>query len=83
VTAVVRSLVELARRWQALVIAEGIETTEQLQIVRDLGIDAGQGYLLGRPGPLQLVGELDMDHLDPRAGQPWWGRTARPLVKAS
>jgi diguanylate cyclase (GGDEF)-like protein len=83
VTAVVRSLVELARRWQALVIAEGIETAEQLQIVRDLGIDAGQGYLLGRPGPLQLVGELDMDHLDPRAGQPWWGRTPRPLVKAS
>jgi diguanylate cyclase (GGDEF)-like protein len=84
VTGVVRSLVELARRWQALVIAEGIETGEQLQIVRDLGIDAGQGYLLGRPGPLQLVGELDMEHLGSSAGQPWWGRRAgpRPLVKA-
>ena len=41
---------ELAGRWGAFVIAEGIETPEQLLVVRRLGVSAGQGYLLGRPG---------------------------------
>jgi EAL domain-containing protein (putative c-di-GMP-specific phosphodiesterase class I) len=31
------------------VVAEGIETPEQLAILRRYGCDAGQGYLLGRP----------------------------------
>jgi hypothetical protein len=30
-------------------VAEGVETAEQLQVIRDLEIGAGQGYLLGRP----------------------------------
>ncbi len=47
--AVLRSLRELAARWQAYVIAEGLETASQLRMVRELGITAGQGYLLGRP----------------------------------
>ena len=46
---VVRTLKDLADRWGALVIAEGVETPEQLTFVRSLGIRAGQGYLLGRP----------------------------------
>ncbi len=33
-------------------IAEGIETQEQLDLLRDLGWENGQGFLLGRPGPL-------------------------------
>lgn len=32
-------------------IAEGIETNEELAAVRELGIQLGQGYLLGRPQP--------------------------------
>ena len=31
------------------VIAEGIETQQQLDALRDLGCDVGQGYLLARP----------------------------------
>ena len=46
---IVRTLRDLADRWGALVIAEGIETPAQLDVVRSLGIGAGQGYLLGRP----------------------------------
>ncbi|MGZ8528400.1 MAG: EAL domain-containing protein, partial [Candidatus Limnocylindrales bacterium] len=46
---VVGALQDLARRWGASVIAEGIETPAQLRIVRELQIGAGQGYLLGRP----------------------------------
>ncbi len=48
-TSVVVALQDLARRWGASVIAEGIETAAQLRVVRDLEIAAGQGYLLGRP----------------------------------
>ena len=33
-------------------IAEGIETKDELETLRMLGVDLGQGYLLGRPGPL-------------------------------
>jgi EAL domain-containing protein (putative c-di-GMP-specific phosphodiesterase class I) len=33
------------------VVAEGIETAEQLDTVRGLGIEEGQGYLLARPMP--------------------------------
>ncbi len=34
-----------------LSIAEGIETKEELQALRQIGINAGQGYLLSRPAP--------------------------------
>lgn len=49
--AVLRSLRDLAGRWGAAVIAEGLETVSQLRMVRELGMSAGQGYLLGRPAP--------------------------------
>src|SRR3970282_2204756 len=56
---VLTSLVGMARRWGALTIAEGVETAEQLRMIRGLEIDAAQGYLLGRPG--QITGFVDMD----------------------
>ena len=48
---VLRSIVEMADRLGATTIAEGVETSGQLRTARRLGITAGQGYLLGRPGP--------------------------------
>ena len=51
-SAVLGSVVELATRTGALVIAEGVEHGSQLVQLRALGIQAGQGYHLGRPGPL-------------------------------
>ena len=50
VRSVLGSLVDLAGRWDALVVAEGVETPAQLALTRELEIGAGQGYLLGRPG---------------------------------
>lgn len=35
----------------ATVLAEGIETSEELAVVRSVGIDYGQGHLLGEPRP--------------------------------
>ncbi len=43
------AMIRYAHDLGVLVIAEGIETVEELQIVRELGADLGQGYLLARP----------------------------------
>jgi diguanylate cyclase (GGDEF)-like protein len=42
-------IVDLARKLDLDVIAEGIETPAQLAALRALGVEFGQGYLLGRP----------------------------------
>ncbi len=49
-----RSIHELAVRTGARVIAEGIETDGDLAVIQELGIDFGQGFLLGRPAPQPL-----------------------------
>jgi EAL domain-containing protein (putative c-di-GMP-specific phosphodiesterase class I) len=46
------SLVEFARTIESQVTAEGIETREELDLLRNLGVAYGQGYFLGRPEPL-------------------------------
>ncbi|MGH2654475.1 MAG: EAL domain-containing protein [Actinomycetota bacterium] len=40
----------------ASILAEGIETAEELQTLRTLGVTLGQGYFLGRPVPLPETG---------------------------
>ncbi len=47
--AFVRNIVSLAKATGARIVAEGIETQEELQLCQELGADYGQGYLLGRP----------------------------------
>lgn len=39
----------------AEIVAEGIETAEELETLRALGVPYGQGYYLGRPGPYPPV----------------------------
>lgn len=46
------SLKSLAGRAGAVSLAEGVETPEELAMLRSLGIEAGQGYLFGRPEPI-------------------------------
>jgi hypothetical protein len=41
-----------AERSGTIILAEGIETPEHVEIARALGADYGQGWLFGRPGPL-------------------------------
>jgi EAL domain-containing protein (putative c-di-GMP-specific phosphodiesterase class I) len=50
--AIVAAMRHFADDMGITVVAEGIEREEQLMVLRDIGIDCGQGYLLGRPGPL-------------------------------
>lgn len=47
--AVVSAFSTLAERSNALSLAEGIETEEELAMLRSLNISAGQGYFFGRP----------------------------------
>jgi EAL domain-containing protein (putative c-di-GMP-specific phosphodiesterase class I) len=47
----IRSIVDLAHSMRMRVIAEGIEERSQLELVKELGVDEVQGFLLGRPSP--------------------------------
>lgn len=49
--AVLRASVEMARALDCRVVAEGVETAAQLQLLAGLGVTYVQGYLLGRPMP--------------------------------
>ncbi len=47
----VRSTIEFARMNNIMVLAEGVETSNELRMVIDLGVDLIQGYYTGRPVP--------------------------------
>lgn len=61
----IAALVGFAHDLGAKVVGEGIETTDERRILEDLGVDFGQGYLLGRPGP--LAGHLRTGPRAPRS----------------
>jgi len=48
----IQALQQIAAIFDTALVAEGIETEDDLRVLRDLGISYGQGYLLGRPAAL-------------------------------
>ena len=48
---IVRGIISLGHERRRHIVAEGIETPEQLRWLHDAGCDFGQGFLLGRPMP--------------------------------
>lgn len=64
--ALVGALIRYAHDLDVRVIAEGIETREELKIVHDLGADLAQGYFLARPAaePASLSAEARAYFLD-------------------
>jgi predicted signal transduction protein with EAL and GGDEF domain len=54
-TPITRAVVALGAALGLLVIAEGVETSDQLTFLRSLGCEAVQGFLLGAPQPAALV----------------------------
>jgi diguanylate cyclase (GGDEF)-like protein/PAS domain S-box-containing protein len=54
----VRSIIGLAHNLGLTIVAEGVETTDQLKTLRDLKCDYLQGYLTGRPMPMDALIEL-------------------------
>jgi diguanylate cyclase (GGDEF)-like protein len=61
-----QAILGVGRSLSLKVIAEGIETEEQLETLRSMGCEMVQGYLLGRPVPAEVVERL----LAPRRGSP-------------
>ena len=49
---IVASIIAMAHAVGLDVVAEGIETSHQLAVLRSLGCDHGQGYYLGKPAPI-------------------------------
>jgi EAL domain-containing protein (putative c-di-GMP-specific phosphodiesterase class I) len=57
-TSIITAIVGLARQLGLSVVAEGVETTTQLNTLRDLKCDLIQGYLVGRPMQMDAPTEL-------------------------
>ena len=55
---IVQAVIALAHGLGIEVVAEGIETTGQLERLRDLICDRGQGYLFARPQPPDTLGPI-------------------------
>jgi diguanylate cyclase (GGDEF)-like protein/PAS domain S-box-containing protein len=65
-TAIVAAVIALAKNLGLDVVAEGIETHEQLAVLHQLACPYMQGYLLARPRPIQgALDLLDSPALDP------------------
>lgn len=61
--AIVRSTIDLAHSLDLTVVAEGVETLAQWNALDALGCDTAQGYLVGKPMPIETFGE-------------WFGRSS-------
>jgi EAL domain-containing protein (putative c-di-GMP-specific phosphodiesterase class I) len=56
--AIVRAVIGLGHGLEMSIVAEGVETLEQLGFLADQGCDAVQGYFIGRPAPIGQYGVL-------------------------
>lgn len=53
--ALIRAVADFARGIDSWLVAEGVETEHERATLRELGVEYGQGYLLGRPAPLDVA----------------------------
>jgi EAL domain-containing protein (putative c-di-GMP-specific phosphodiesterase class I) len=56
--AIVQAILSLAHSLEMQVVAEGVESADQVEILRELGCDVIQGFLWGRPQPAARVPEI-------------------------
>ncbi|VDR26048.1 Bacteriophytochrome cph2 [Raoultella terrigena] len=52
---IVRLIISMGKSLHMRIVAEGVETDEQLKSLQQLGCDLVQGYLIGKPGPLNTA----------------------------
>ena len=58
----VRSINDLAKQMGKVTVAEFVENSQIIDHLLELGVDYGQGYVIGHPKPLaQLVEELEQE----------------------
>lgn len=60
--AICRAIVTMAESLGMQVIAEGIETEEQLQALKEIHCTMGQGYLIAKPMPAEQALQFALDH---------------------
>jgi EAL domain-containing protein (putative c-di-GMP-specific phosphodiesterase class I) len=77
-TAIVKSVIDLARTLRLSITAEGVETAGQLQQLEALGCDRGQGYYFARP-----ISHEEVDRLLARGVQPARGAPSTPPAAPS
>ncbi|HTT12980.1 MAG TPA: EAL domain-containing protein [Burkholderiaceae bacterium] len=58
--AIVHAMLAVARHFRLKVVAEGVESAEQVEYLRSIGCDFAQGYFYSRP----LAGDSIVDHID-------------------
>jgi diguanylate cyclase (GGDEF)-like protein/PAS domain S-box-containing protein len=56
--AIVRAVIDLGHGMNMSIVAEGVETVEQLGFLAEEGCDSVQGYLLGKPMPIETYDRL-------------------------
>ncbi len=56
----IKNILRLAHDLEFYVVAEGIETQEQLEFLRNGSCNSGQGYLLSKPVPVEMLNPLLM-----------------------
>ena len=68
--AVVAGMRHFARTAGCRLIAEGVETEEEARTLVGFGVELGQGYLLGRPEPVEAWAGIQADRSGPRPRTP-------------
>jgi EAL domain-containing protein (putative c-di-GMP-specific phosphodiesterase class I) len=63
------AVVQLAQALRLKVVAEGVETDEQYQILRELGCDELQGFLFAKPMSAKALGQWAISDEGPRSIQ--------------
>ena len=56
--AITRAIIAMAHGLKMVVVAEGVETNEQLLLLEELGCDMVQGYYLGHPSSAEKITEM-------------------------
>jgi predicted signal transduction protein with EAL and GGDEF domain/FixJ family two-component response regulator len=56
--AITRAIIAMAHGLKMIVVAEGVETGEQLVLLEEYGCDLVQGFYLGRPAPAETVTDM-------------------------
>jgi diguanylate cyclase (GGDEF)-like protein len=72
---IVAAMINMAHALHKVVVAEGIERADQLLLLKKLGCDRGQGYLLGKPVVAEAIART-------YAGT-WHGERPRPIAAES
>ncbi len=65
---IVRTIIALARTLNLTTVAEGVETEDQLKLVREMGCDEAQGYIIARPMPASQLEKLLADNASAQQG---------------